>query len=205
MNKAASVKYVNSVEELSADHDWHKNPLVLFERKIKGDFDGLARLFADCGDIPTIDVGEDFDWQDLYMSLFNRVRARLSDDQNVALLEIQGDLDRLKLFKPQLCVEQDEKNGSNRWHLDLGFSQGRLLCTYNVMATQAEIDGERIDIPVGALSRHSTSNSVDKYSADGNYIMPLKHRRPPMSADQLQKAPRILIKGMLSEMECVRG
>ena len=114
MNKAASVKYVNSVEELSADHDWHKNPLVLFERKIKGDFDGLARLFADCGDIPTIDVGEDFDWQDLYMSLFNRVRARLSDDQNVALLEIQGDLDRLKLFKPQLCVEQDEKIAPNR-------------------------------------------------------------------------------------------
>jgi len=205
MDKTAHIKYIKSIKEISADHDWHENPLVLFERELKGDFDGLACLFADCGGIPTIDVGEEFDWQDLYMSLFDRVRARLSDDQNVALLQIQDDLDLLQLFKPQLCVELDEKNGSNRWHLDVGFSQGRLLCTYNVMATQAEIDGEIIDIPVGALSRHSTSNSVNKYSADGNYIMPLKHRRPQMSADQLQKVPRILIKGMLSEMEYTSG
>ena len=197
MLQEQAIKTVDTIEALKAEHDWHVTPLVLLNRRLAGDFNGLAQvLYAECQDsLGSVRLTLDSDFhQKSFERAVEKVSGFLTEDELFALETIVADMVALKDFNPQLSVETvGDGGGNNYWHYDLGFKQGRVLCAYNVAATEGKINEKIISFGLGTISRFTTSNTGDSFR-------PLKHRRPPM--DGLSSdIPRLILKSMRAEFE----
>lgn len=190
-----SASVMGSMPQLLAHSDWNASNLAVLFRRLAGDFSGLAQKIAAHLELcPHQQIELSFlpdEERISAVAVFEDIKPSLKPEEIVALEQVLDDMKQTSHFETVLNVEGSkygEEVVVEEWHHDVGWKQGRVLCTYNFYATQGvssrharfvdeefydvEDDAPVFEMSIGSMSRHVVKNNPETTN-------PFIHRRSP--------------------------